>query len=90
MTFTHFIKRPVLSTVISILIVLLGFIGLISLPIEQYPNIAPPNIMVIASYPGADAETVKNAVVTRYGLYLLYRFARFGHDTGDVPSGHQS
>ena len=83
MTFTHFIKRPVLSTVISILIVLLGFIGLISLPIEQYPNIAPPNIMVIASYPGADAETVKNAVVT-------YRFARFGHDTGDVPSGHQS
>ena len=52
MTFTNFIKRPVLSTVISILIVLLGFIGLVSLPIEQYPNIAPPNIMVIASYPG--------------------------------------
>jgi HAE1 family hydrophobic/amphiphilic exporter-1 len=64
MTFTTFIKRPVLSTVISILIVLLGFIGLISLPIEQYPNIAPPNIMVITSYPGADAETVKNAVIT--------------------------
>ena len=64
MTFTNFIKRPVLSTVISILIVLLGFIGLLSLPIEQYPNIAPPQIMVIASYPGADAETVKNAVVT--------------------------
>ena len=64
MTFTTFIKRPVLSTVISILIVLLGFIGLVSLPIEQYPNIAPPNIMVITSYPGADAETVKNAVVT--------------------------
>ena len=64
MTFTNFIKRPVLSTVISIVIVLLGFIGLAALPIEQYPNIAPPNIMVIASYPGADAETVKNAVVT--------------------------
>ena len=64
MTFTNFIKRPVLSTVISILIVLLGFIGLVSLPIEQYPNIAPPNIMVMATYPGADAETVKNAVVT--------------------------
>ena len=44
MTFTNFIKRPVLSTVISILIVLLGFIGLLSLPIEQYPNIAPPQI----------------------------------------------
>ena len=64
MTFTNFIKRPVLSTVISIVIVLLGFIGLVSLPIEQYPNIAPPNIMVMTSYPGADAETVKNAVVT--------------------------
>ena len=64
MTFTTFIKRPVLSTVISILIVLLGFIGLVSLPIEQYPNIAPPNIMVMTSYPGADAETVKNAVIT--------------------------
>ena len=64
MTFTNFIKRPVLSTVISIVIVLLGFIGLVSLPIEQYPNIAPPNIVVMSSYPGADAETVKNAVVT--------------------------
>ncbi len=64
MTFTNFIKRPVLSTVISIVIVLLGFIGLVSLPIEQYPNIAPPNIVVITSYPGADAETVKNAVIT--------------------------
>ena len=64
MTFTNFIKRPVLSTVISILIVLLGFIGLLALPIEQYPNIAPPNIVVMTSYPGADAETVKNAVIT--------------------------
>ena len=64
MTFTNFIKRPVLSTVISIVIVLLGFIGLVSLPIEQYPNIAPPNIVVMGSYPGADAQTVKNAVVT--------------------------
>ena len=64
MTFTNFIKRPVLSTVISIAIVLLGFIGLVSLPIAQYPDIAPPNITVITSYPGADAETVKNAVIT--------------------------
>ena len=64
MTFTNFIKRPVLSTVISIVIVLLGIIGLVSLPIEQYPNIAPPNIVVMTSYPGADAETVKNAVIT--------------------------
>ena len=63
MTFTTFIKRPVLSTVISILIVLLGFIGLVSLPIEQYPDIAPPTVAVWTSYPGADAETVKNSVI---------------------------
>jgi len=63
MTFTNFIKRPVLSTVISILIVLLGFIGLATLPIEQYPDIAPPTVVVFTSYPGADAETVKNSVL---------------------------
>jgi len=63
MTFTNFIKRPVLSTVISILIVILGFIGLVSLPIEQYPDIAPPTVVVWTSYPGADAETVKNSVI---------------------------
>ena len=64
MTFTNFIKRPVLSTVISIVIVLLGIIGLLSLPIEQYPDIAPPTVVVFTSYPGADAETVKNSVIT--------------------------
>ena len=63
MTFTNFIKRPVLSTVISVFIVVLGFIGLVSLPIEQYPNIAPPTVMVIASYQGADAQTVTNSVL---------------------------
>ena len=63
MTFTNFIKRPVLSTVISIAIVLLGFIGLASLPIEQYPDIAPPTVAIYTSYPGADAETVKNSVI---------------------------
>lgn len=63
MTFTNFIKRPVLSTVISIAIVFLGMIGLVLLPIEQYPNIAPPNIVVMANYAGADAQTVKNSVI---------------------------
>ena len=63
MTFTTFIKRPVLSTVISVVIVLLGFIGLTTLPIEQYPDIAPPTVVVYTSYPGADAETVKNSVI---------------------------
>ena len=50
MTFTKFIKRPVLSTVISVVIVILGFIGLSTLPIEQYPDIAPPTISVSVSY----------------------------------------
>ena len=63
MTFTRFIKRPVLSTVISIFIVILGFIGLVSLPIEQYPDIAPPTVVVYTTYPGADAETVRNSVI---------------------------
>ena len=64
MTFTNFIKRPVLSTVVSIFFVLLGTIGLLSLPIEQYPDIAPPTITVWTTYQGADAQTVLNSVVT--------------------------
>lgn len=63
MKFTTFIKRPVLSTVISVLIVILGFIGLSTLPIEQYPDIAPPTVVVWTNYTGADAETVKNSVL---------------------------
>ena len=63
MTFTNFIKRPVLSTVISIFFVLLGTIGLISLPVEQYPDIAPPTISVSTTYTGADAQTVLNSVI---------------------------
>jgi len=58
-----FIKRPVLSTVISVIIVLLGILGLIKLPIEQYPNIAPPTVQVSASYTGANAEVVLRNVI---------------------------
>lgn len=58
-----FINRPVLSTVISILIVVLGIIGLLTLPIEQYPNITPPTIRVSANYSGASAEVVMNSVI---------------------------
>jgi HAE1 family hydrophobic/amphiphilic exporter-1 len=58
-----FIERPVLSTVISIIILLLGFISISSLPIEQYPDIAPPTIKVTATYPGANAETVLESVI---------------------------
>ena len=63
MKLNTFINRPVLSTVISIIIVILGFIGLTSLPIEQYPDVAPPTISVSANYQGASAETVLNSVV---------------------------
>ena len=63
MSFSNFIKRPVLSTVISIFFVLLGTIGLVSLPVEQYPNIAPPTISVSTTYTGADAQTVLNSVI---------------------------
>lgn len=58
-----FINRPVLSTVISILIVILGILGLISLPVEQNPEIAPPTIQVSATYTGANSETVLNSVI---------------------------
>lgn len=58
-----FIKRPVLSTVISIIIVVLGIIGLATLPVEQYPDIAPPTVQVSATYPGANADVVMNSVV---------------------------
>ena len=63
MRLDNFIKRPVLSTVISILTVILGLIGLVSLPIEQYPDIAPPTVQVSAYYTGANAETVMNSVL---------------------------
>ncbi len=63
MKLDNFINRPVLSTVISILIVLLGAIGLISLPITQYPSIAPPTVSVSTSYMGANAQTVLNSVI---------------------------
>lgn len=63
MRLDNFIKRPVLSTVISILIVILGVIGLTSMPIEQYPSIAPPTISVYTTYSGADAQTVLNSVI---------------------------
>ena len=62
MTLRHFIERPVLASVISIIIVIAGIIGLVTLPVEQYPSIAPPTVMVRASYPGASAETVQKSV----------------------------
>lgn len=61
--FKKFIDRPVLSTVISIIIVILGVLGLVTLPVSQYPEIAPPTVQVSASYQGANADVVMNSVV---------------------------
>lgn len=63
MNLRTFIERPVLSAVISITIVLMGIIGLFSLPVEQYPDIAPPTIMVSTNYFGASAETLQKSVI---------------------------
>ena len=63
MKLDNFINRPVLSTVISVVIVILGVLGLVSLPISQYPDIAPPTISVRTTYQGANAQTVLNSVI---------------------------
>ena len=64
MKVSFFIDRPVFSAVISILIVIVGIIGLTMLPIDQYPQITPPVVKISASYPGASALTVSQAVAT--------------------------
>ena len=63
MKLDKFINRPVLSTVISVLMVILGIIGLATLPVTQYPDIAPPTVSVRAAYTGANAQTVLNSVI---------------------------
>ncbi len=65
MKFTHrFIDRPILATVVSIFITLIGLGALVSLPVSQYPNIVPPTVQVTTSYPGASAEVVSKTVAT--------------------------
>lgn len=63
MNLDRFINRPVLSTVVSILIVILGCLGIVSLPITQFPDIAPPTVQVSTSYTGANAQAVLNSVI---------------------------
>ena len=63
MKLDRFINRPVLSTVISIVVVILGILGLVSLPVSQYPDIAPPTIRVTTTYTGANAQTILNSVI---------------------------
>ncbi|RFZ91142.1 efflux RND transporter permease subunit [Mucilaginibacter conchicola] len=60
--FKKFIERPVLSTVISVILVILGVLGLFKLPLQQFPDIAPPAVLVSAVYPGANAETILRSV----------------------------
>jgi HAE1 family hydrophobic/amphiphilic exporter-1 len=59
-----FINRPIVAIVISIITVLVGVITILALPIAQFPNIAPPEVQVLATYVGADAETLEQAVAT--------------------------
>lgn len=63
MNLQAFINRPILSGVLSVFVVLLGVIGLVQLPVEQFPEIAPPTVRVSATYTGANAETLQKAVV---------------------------
>ncbi len=63
MKLDRFINRPVLPTVISIIILILGILGLVSLPITQYPDIAPPTVQVSTTYTGANAQTILNSVI---------------------------
>lgn len=89
MKLDRFINRPVLSTVISIFIVLLGLIGLTSMPVTQYPDIAPPTISVTTTYNGANAQAVLNSVIAprgvdqrcrRHDIYGVDRYQyRFGY-----------
>ncbi len=69
MNLRTFIERPILSAVISISIVVVGIIGLFTLPVEQYPDIAPPTIQVSTSYFGASAETLQKSVIAPLDLF---------------------
>ena len=94
MKLDRFILRPVLSTVISIVVVILGVLGLVSLPIEQYPNMAPPTIMVRAAYTGANSQTVLNSgVEQRWGGHDLHDIfchqRRFGFYHRILQAGHE-
>ncbi len=58
-----FVSRPVLATVVSIILVILGLVGMKLLPVTRFPEIAPPSVVVSLSYPGATAETVASSVL---------------------------
>ena len=81
--FKRFIERPVLATVISALLVILGVLGIRSLPLERFPDIAPPAVQVTALYPGANAgdyiaigSAIAGGVYQRCGRHELYELHR--------------
>lgn len=87
MNIKTFIHRPLLSMVISVIIVLLGVISLLSLPVERYPDIAPPAIYVWASYPGASAETVQKSMVgVGAGANIFVQLKPWGERKGSSHS----
>lgn len=101
MKVSTFIERPVLSAVISITIMVAGIIGLFTLPVEQYPDIAPPTVMVSTTYFGANAETMQKSVVApfgrgdqrrgRYDLHDLHGYQlRYRHDHDLFPTRNRS
>ena len=71
-----FIDRPVFSTVLSLVIIIIGIVGLVMLPVEQHPQITPPVVKINANYPGANALTVSQAVATpiEHDLYAKQLF----------------
>ena len=96
-----FIDRPIFAWVLAIVIMLGGIGAICSLPIEQYPDIAPPQVNIRANYPGASAETVENSVTQiieqqltghrRPALFLVVvELARLGQHHRDLRQGHRS
>src|SRR5258706_4155918 len=82
-----FIARPIFAIVIAILVMLAGALSIVSMPIEQYPPIAPPSIQITAHYPGASAETTENTVVQLIeqqmsGLHHLLYLSSNADDSG--------
>src|ERR1035441_9771848 len=61
---TFFINRPIVAMVISIVLVLVGSLTMLNLPVAQFPNIAPPEVQILATYVGADAQTLEQSVAT--------------------------
>jgi multidrug efflux pump subunit AcrB len=81
-----FINRPIVAMVISIVLVLVGALTILSLPVAQFPSIAPPEIQILATYVGADAQTLEQAVADeRRGQHELHVFAERHRQFHDQP-----